>query len=90
MKLNLPIFIDPVFCENIQKRLALTQNSSNIQDLHNGTEYRRKKKFLSCPSNISFTVNTDGVKVFHSSTIALWPIWRVINELPPQVRYISA
>ena len=32
-------------------------------------------------------MNTDGVAVFKSSKKSLWPIWLVINELPPNERY---
>ena len=53
---------------------------------HDGMEYHRHKEFLQEPGNISFILNTDGVSTFKSSTITLWPIWLVINELPPEVR----
>ena len=44
-------------------------------------------EFLSCTNNISFMLNTDGTQLFSSSTISLWSICLVINELPPQVRF---
>ena len=34
-----------------------------------------------------FLCNTDGVAIFKSSKCSLWPIWIVINELPPMVYY---
>ena len=82
----LSTFIDPVFCKNIQKRFHASQESGCLQDLYDGREYRRHKEFFSCPNNVSFTINTDGAQVFKSSSISLWPIWLVVNELPPQVR----
>lgn len=39
---------------------------------------------LSSPQNISFTWNTDGVPVFKSSNSPLWPLYLVVNELPPK------
>ena len=42
---------------------------------------------LSCPQNISFTWNTDGVPFFTSSNFSLWPLYLVINELPPKKRF---
>ena len=32
--------------------------------------------------NVSFSINTDGIPVFKSSKMALWPIFLMINELP--------
>ena len=34
------------------------------------------------PFNVSFTINTDGIPVFKSSKMALWPICLMIHELP--------
>lgn len=57
-----------------------------VGDVYDGKEYRKHKDFLSEPSNVSFLLNTDGVKMFNSSTVDLWPIWLVVNELPPHER----
>ena len=43
-------------------------------------------EFLSSCSNISFCLKTDGVSLFKSSKVELWPIWLEINELPPKIR----
>ena len=43
-------------------------------------------EFLSSCNNISFCLNTDGVSLFKSSKVELWPIWLEINELPPKMR----
>ena len=32
-------------------------------------------------------MNTDGAQVFRSSSHTLWPVFFVINELPPALRY---
>lgn len=38
--------------------------------------------------NISLTLNTDGISMFKSSAkCSLWPLYLVINELPPQMRF---
>lgn len=40
------------------------------------------------PSLLSFTFNTDGVKIFKSAkSSSLWPIFVVINEIPKQFRF---
>ena len=46
-----------------------------------------ENRFLNNPANVSLLVNTDGVSIFRSSKCSLWPIWLVINELPPSQRY---
>ena len=33
-------------------------------------------------------INTDGVALFRSSKYSLWPVYVVINELPPNIRYV--
>ncbi|KAJ8301752.1 hypothetical protein KUTeg_020739 [Tegillarca granosa] len=37
--------------------------------------------------HISLQINTDGVSLFHSSTFSIWPIYFIINELPPHLRF---
>ena len=43
-------------------------------------------KFLTNPNNISFMWYTDGVPLFKSSKISIWPLFLSINELPYQDR----
>ena len=38
--------------------------------------------------HISLQMNTDGVALFRSSTFSVWPVCYLINELPPNCRYI--
>ena len=64
-----------------------------ISDITDGKQYRKLSEpgqFLcpvSHPANISLMLNTDGVALFKSSAADIWPIFLVINELPPTVRY---
>lgn len=37
--------------------------------------------------HISLQINTDGVALFRSSTFSIWPVYYIINELPPNCRY---
>ncbi|XP_073255018.1 uncharacterized protein [Porites lutea] len=65
----------------------------DIRDIYSGQEYRKLMHpggFLSKdnPFNRSFSFNTDGVSPFKSSNRQnFWPIFLVINELPPRLRY---
>lgn len=68
-------------------------NDNDISDIFSGQEYRKLMQpggFLSKdnPLNISFSFNTDGVSPYKSSNKQnFWPIFLVINELPPRLRY---
>ncbi|KAE8741363.1 hypothetical protein FOCC_FOCC012492 [Frankliniella occidentalis] len=60
-----------------------------IEDIYDGALYKNLSSdgaVLSCRNNLSFSFNTDGVKVGNSSTQQLWPIYLMINELPPKLR----
>lgn len=72
--------------ETYQRKLRHSSTrSTDIVDVYCGQEYQRHS-FLRDENNISFTVNTDGVNIFRSSKYSLWPVWLVINELPPAER----
>ena len=83
---NIYYAIDPTIWGHLKKRLECAEDTSELCDVYSGKEYRKHKDFLSKPEHISLLLNTDGVCVFHSSTVSLWPLWLVINELPPSVR----
>ena len=38
-------------------------------------------------NNFSYTFNTDGLPVLQVSKYSLWPIYLMINELPPKLRF---
>ena len=85
----LACLIDLMLWDAIQERF--TARDDNIHDVFDGENYRKLLVlggFLSYdnPANISLLMNTDDVAIFHSSTTSLWPIWVVINELPPSLR----
>eukprot|EP00731_Ephydatia_muelleri_P035226 Em0106g11a len=72
----------------LQSRFDSSGNLSN-SGIFGGTEYKKRTvpgEFLSSCRNISFCLNTDGVSLFKSSKVELWPIWLEINELPPKMR----
>ena len=70
----------------------------NIEDIFDGELYRNHfdpKGYFHGTStaargkeiHLSLMVNTDGVSIFRSSNYSLWPVYFVINELPPENRY---
>ena len=64
--------------------------SSNIRDIIDGEEYKKHCKpggILHNSNNISVVLNSDGIPIFRSSGIGVWPVQMVINEIPPNERY---
>ena len=77
--------LDPTFWRYLQERFE-TSDSDSLRDVTDGFQYLRHKDFLSSPEHVSFLLNTDGVSLFRSSGVSLWPIWLAVNELPSQIR----
>ena len=73
-------------------------NPDAIEDIQDGLLYKKhfgsdgffkgvsdeKKK---AEIHISFQLFTDGVALFRSSKYSIWPVYLVVNELPPNCRY---
>lgn len=78
---------DPDTWENLQKRLKRSESGA-IKDIYDGVGYNKHSDFLKHPAHISLLFNTDGVAMFRSSKISIWPVWAVVNELPPTLRYV--
>jgi len=67
------------------------RESGCLKDIYDGPAYHNSMVEgggLRDPMNISLTINTDGVRISKSSDATLWPVYAVINELPPNLRYI--
>ncbi|KAI8517618.1 hypothetical protein Bbelb_036350 [Branchiostoma belcheri] len=64
---------------------ATEKKTSAIEDITDGSMYTSIPE-LQDNRNISFLMNTDGIKVFHSSNYGLWPVYLAINELPFRMR----
>eukprot|EP00058_Branchiostoma_floridae_P026321 XP_002611812.1 hypothetical protein BRAFLDRAFT_103034 [Branchiostoma floridae] len=71
--------------EIIKQRQRKKKNQSAIEDITDGSIYTSNQQ-LQDKHNISFLMNTDGIKVFRSSNYGLWPVYLAINELPFRMR----
>ena len=88
------LITDHEFWSLLQQR-PQSSSSVTISDIYDRAEYSKHCQpggFLCLhtnPSNLSFTFNTDGVSLFHSSKNGIWPwpVYLAINELPPSARY---
>lgn len=81
---------DPEFVQGLRYRFQrVKRDDENIEDVYDGAVYQRKfgpGRFLSEPYNLSLKLNTDGVAIFHSSQFGVWPLFLLVNELPPSLR----
>ena len=82
------VVVDPAFWDCLQQRFSRPSEPGVLRDALDGSEYKKHHRFVNQPCNVTFTLNTDGVSLFRSSSVDLWPIWLAVNELPPTVRYV--
>jgi hypothetical protein len=63
-------------------------DSDYVTDIYSGELYKRSKQDAS-PSTLYLTcvLNTDGVNLYSSSKVELWPVFLAINELSPSLRF---
>lgn len=73
--------------EESKKKRNVTANIEDIIDGKNYQNFFQKDGFLRNPNNLSFQLNTDGVALFKSSSFSIWPVYLVICDLPPRLRY---
>ena len=62
-------------------------NVNSIQDIFDGTEYKRLlKEGVISDLDFTYVFNTDGVKILKGAKSSAWPLYIRINELPPSLR----
>lgn len=65
-------------------------NSTSIRDIVDGRVYKKNKEsggFLANEDNLSLLFNTDGIPLYKSSKVNIWPVFLAINELPPEEQF---
>lgn len=82
------LFRRPGFYSSLQHRfIRRKQHPDNIEDIYDGELYKSlSTSGVLTRDDISFVLNTDGVPVFKSSKVSIWPVFVVINELPLKAR----
>ena len=85
--------LDPEFVHGLRFRFERVKRADkNIEDVYEGSLHRSKcgpGGFLSKEYNLSLKLNTDGVAIFHSSQFGVWPLFSLVNKLPPLLRYVN-
>lgn len=85
------LFQQKDFSGDLQHRFQ-RKNDGTIRDIYDGLLYKKFSQpggLLQNPNNISFMWNTDGVPIFKSSKFQIWPLYFLINELPPTKRFLK-
>lgn len=64
--------------------------SGHVKDVTHGSEYRKlcESSGILPGSNCFSTLNTDGIPIFNSSSVSVWPVFLAIHEIPPRERYV--
>lgn len=63
-------------------------NESNYEDIYDGLVYKSLPETYTQNRNyITFSWNSDGVFLFISSKVSIRPLYLVINELSPELRF---
>lgn len=98
-RLNSEYFVYLPFASQIKKtildnfhsilsyRSSFTGNSEIITDVQDGIQFRIIQKKYPESIVLSLTINTDGAKIFNSTTKSVWPIQIYQNFLPPKIRF---
>lgn len=73
--------VDAQHLKRLKSYFAASDVSSQILDVLSRNTVVRKGTF-------TLTMNTDGVPLYNSSSVSLWPVFLVINELQPSERFL--
>lgn len=75
--------------QNIKDFSIGDENRSDdfVTDIQDGIIYKMKPNVGR--HEITLTLNTDGVQVFNSKSISLWPVQLIINNLKKECRFIT-
>lgn len=81
--------------EDIKKTKAKLKEQSQssmkvVTDITDGVAYQKVVDNMSATEsilNLTAIFNTDGINLYSSSKIELWPIFLAINELSPSLRF---
>ena len=71
--------------DSSEQQVQNNLNTSQRIGFFRATSAEQKQKEV----HVSLQINTDGVALFNSSKFSIWPVYCLINELPPKCRYIT-
>ncbi len=74
---------------SLQSNRNRPQHQSAVRDVWDGSALKplcAPGRFFSNPFNLALSLCTDGVEVFKSSRVCLWPVYLAILNLPARIR----
>lgn len=77
----------------LENKEKIRAGNTTLTDITDGEAYRQyldEGGFLANDFNISAIFSTDGVNLFSSTQVELWPIFLAISELSPTSRFARA
>lgn len=83
--------LGPGFYSSLQWRKNIPIKPGQLADIYGSQLYQALACAGGCLANdrnISVVLNTDGVVVFQSTNLSIWPVLLMINELPFPQRYV--
>ena len=77
--------LGPGFYSSLQRQNSVLRKPEQLADIYDGQLYQALVSDGGCLAdnkNLSVILNTDGVVVFKSTNLSMWPVLLMINELP--------
>ena len=78
--------------ESLQIPSQSSTSSETLQDVWDGSALRplcSRGRFFSSADNLALSLSTDGVPVYKSSPVSIWPVYLIILNLPAHIRMNS-
>ena len=76
----------------LENNLNLNTDDEILKDITGGLLYKNLLESeigesLKKSEAFTFTINTDGISLSENSTLSMWPVYLVINEIKPEERF---
>jgi hypothetical protein len=71
---------------------TMNENDHLLRDITDGSLYKKVLKsnigrLIKQKEAFTLTINTDGISLSENSTLSMWPVYAVINEINPNERF---
>ena len=66
-------------------KVLMEQSTGNMSKV----KYEQSGGFLTNEDNLTLLFNTDGIHLYKSSKVNIWPVFLAINELPLEERFVK-
>jgi hypothetical protein len=71
---------------------TMNENDHLLRDITDGSLYKKILKsnigrLIKKKEAFTLTLNTDGISLSENSTLSMWPVYAVINEINPNERF---